>query len=135
MLVAFQAWIYETFPDLDKVIVTRVLMMHPQIKNYNANEQRSAFKLEEPSCFNKPNIEKCDLVPAEAEMAMSYMDGVHRNKLIQPEFSQGSHRKESRKGKSVDPVHMSEESVPLVTDIGVRQAHISDDDDDFVDPP
>ncbi|CAA3019796.1 Hypothetical predicted protein [Olea europaea subsp. europaea] len=80
-------------------------------------------------------IEKCDLVPAEAEMAMSYMDGVHRNKLIQPEFSQGSHRKESRKGKSVDPVHMSEESVPLVTDIGVRQAHISDDDDDFVDPP
>ncbi|CAA3006921.1 sentrin-specific protease 1-like [Olea europaea subsp. europaea] len=30
---------------------------------------------------------------------------------------------------------MSEESVPLITDTGVRQAHITDDDDDFVDPP
>ncbi|CAA2976027.1 Hypothetical predicted protein [Olea europaea subsp. europaea] len=30
---------------------------------------------------------------------------------------------------------MSEESVHLVTDTGVRQAHITDGDDDFVDPP
>ncbi|CAA2944846.1 Hypothetical predicted protein [Olea europaea subsp. europaea] len=30
---------------------------------------------------------------------------------------------------------MSEESVLLVMDNGVRQAHITDDDDDFVDPP
>ncbi|CAA3004021.1 Hypothetical predicted protein [Olea europaea subsp. europaea] len=68
-------------------------------------------------------------------MAMSYMDGVQHNKPIQPEFSRGSRRKERRKEKSVDPAHMSEELVPLVTDIGVRHAHITDDDDDFVDPP
>ncbi|CAA3024284.1 Hypothetical predicted protein [Olea europaea subsp. europaea] len=30
---------------------------------------------------------------------------------------------------------MSEKSVPLVTDTGVRKAHITNDDDDFVDPP
>ncbi|CAA3028525.1 Hypothetical predicted protein [Olea europaea subsp. europaea] len=42
----------------------------------------------------------------------------------------------NKKGKSIDPSHMSEESVHLVTDTGVRQAHITDDDDDdFVDPP
>ncbi|CAA2960951.1 sentrin-specific protease 1-like [Olea europaea subsp. europaea] len=80
-------------------------------------------------------IEICDLVPTEAEMAMPYMDGMQHNKTIQPEFCRGSCRKESRKGKYVDPSHMSEESVPLVTDIGVREAHITDDDDDFVDPP
>ncbi|CAA2998837.1 sentrin-specific protease 1-like [Olea europaea subsp. europaea] len=80
-------------------------------------------------------IEICDLVPTEAEMAMPYMDGMQHNKTIQPEFSRGSRLKESRKGKSVDPSHMSEKSVPLVMDTGVRQAHITDDDDDFVDPP
>ncbi|CAA2970041.1 Hypothetical predicted protein [Olea europaea subsp. europaea] len=80
------------------------------------------------------SIEICDLVPTEAEMAMPYMDGVQHNKPIQLEFSWGSHRKESRKGKSVNPAHMSKESVHLVSDIGVRHAHITDDDDDFVDP-
>ncbi|CAA3008061.1 Hypothetical predicted protein [Olea europaea subsp. europaea] len=80
-------------------------------------------------------FEICDLVPTEAEMAMPYMDGMQHNKTIQPEFSRGSRRKESRKEKSVDPSHMSEESVPLVMDTGVRHAHITDDDDDFVDPP
>ncbi|CAA3024226.1 Hypothetical predicted protein [Olea europaea subsp. europaea] len=80
-------------------------------------------------------IEICDLMPTEAEMAMPYMDGMQHNKTIQPEFSQSSRRKESRKGKSVDPSHMSEKSVPLVTDTGVRKAHITNDDDDFVDPP
>ncbi|CAA2987404.1 sentrin-specific protease 1-like [Olea europaea subsp. europaea] len=84
---------------------------------------------------SKVQIEICDLVPTEAEMAMSYMDGVQHNKPIQPEFSRGSRRKKIGKGKSVDLAHISEESVPLVTDIGVRQAHITDDDDDFVDPP
>ncbi|CAA3000520.1 Hypothetical predicted protein [Olea europaea subsp. europaea] len=67
-------------------------------------------------------------------MAIPYMDGIQHNKTIQPEFSWGSRRKESRKGKSVDPSHMSDESVPLVTDTGVRQAHIIDDDDNFVNP-
>ncbi|XP_022891911.1 uncharacterized protein LOC111406765 [Olea europaea var. sylvestris] len=99
MLVAFQAWIYKTFPDLDEVIVTRVSRTHPRINNWNANEQPSTSKLEELGCFNKPNIEICDLKPTEAEMAMPYMD------------------------------------VPLVTDTGVRKAHITNDDDDFVDPP
>ncbi|CAA3020721.1 sentrin-specific protease 1-like [Olea europaea subsp. europaea] len=80
-------------------------------------------------------IEICDLKPTEAEMAMPYMDGMQHNKIIQPESSQSSRRKESRKGKSVDPSHMSEKSVPLVTDTGVRKAHITNDDDDFVDPP
>ncbi|CAA2966081.1 Hypothetical predicted protein [Olea europaea subsp. europaea] len=80
-------------------------------------------------------IEICDLVFTEAEMAMSYMDGMQHNKTIQLEFSRGSRRKENRKGKYVDPSHMSEESVPLVTDTGVGKAHITDDDDDFVDPP
>ncbi|CAA2976426.1 Hypothetical predicted protein [Olea europaea subsp. europaea] len=79
-------------------------------------------------------IEICDLVPTEAQMEMSYMDGVQHNKPIQPEFLEGSHLKESRKGKSVDPARMSEESVHLVTDIGVEQTHIIDEDDDFVDP-
>ncbi|CAA3011953.1 Hypothetical predicted protein [Olea europaea subsp. europaea] len=79
-------------------------------------------------------IEICALMPTEAEMAMPYMGGMQHNKTIQPELSRGSRRKESRKGKSVDPSHMSEESVPLVMDTGVRKAHITDDDDDFVDP-
>ncbi|CAA2969565.1 Hypothetical predicted protein, partial [Olea europaea subsp. europaea] len=68
-------------------------------------------------------------------MAMPYMDGMQHNKTIQPKFSQRSRRKESMKGKSVDPSHMSEESVSLVTDTGVRKAHITNDDYDFVDPP
>ncbi|CAA2990383.1 Hypothetical predicted protein [Olea europaea subsp. europaea] len=48
-------------------------------------------------------------------MAMPYMDGMQHNKTIQPEFSRGSRRKESRKGKSIDPSNMSEESVHLET--------------------
>ncbi|CAA3023697.1 Hypothetical predicted protein [Olea europaea subsp. europaea] len=32
MLVAFQAWIHETFHDLDEVIVTRISRTHPRIK-------------------------------------------------------------------------------------------------------
>ncbi|CAA2963531.1 Hypothetical predicted protein [Olea europaea subsp. europaea] len=80
------------------------------------------------------DIEICDLMPTEAKMAMPYMDGTEHNKTIQPESSQSSRRKESRKGKSVDPSHMSEKSMPLVTDTGVRKAHITNDDDDFVDP-
>ncbi|CAA2954827.1 Hypothetical predicted protein [Olea europaea subsp. europaea] len=56
MLVAFQAWIYETFPGLDEVIVTKISTTHPRIKNWFANEQPSASKLEEPDCFKKPNI-------------------------------------------------------------------------------
>ncbi|CAA2954992.1 Hypothetical predicted protein [Olea europaea subsp. europaea] len=80
-------------------------------------------------------IEICDLMPTETEMTMPYMDGMQHNKTIQPEFSQSSRRKERRKGKSFDPSHMSEKSVPLVTDTGVRKAHIANDDDDFVDPP
>ncbi|CAA2982448.1 sentrin-specific protease 1-like [Olea europaea subsp. europaea] len=83
----------------------------------------------------KSVIEICDLVPTEAKMAMPYMDGMQHNKTIQPEFSRGSRRKESRKRKYVVPSHMSEESVPLVIDTGVRKAHIIDDDADFVDPP
>ncbi|CAA3033440.1 Hypothetical predicted protein [Olea europaea subsp. europaea] len=84
--------------------------------------------------YNATQIEICDLVPTEAEMAMSYMDDMQHNKAIQPEFSRGSRRKESKKEKYVDPSHMSEESVSLETDTSVRQAHITDDDDDFMDP-
>ncbi|XP_022851416.1 uncharacterized protein LOC111373162 [Olea europaea var. sylvestris] len=135
MLVAFQAWIYETFPGLDEVIVTKISTTHPRIKNWFANEQPSASKLEEPDCFKKPNMQICDLVPSEAEMAMPYMDGVQYNKINQLEFSCGSYRRKNRKRKSANPASMSGESVPLVMDIGVGPAHVADDDDDFVDPP
>ncbi|CAA3024186.1 Hypothetical predicted protein [Olea europaea subsp. europaea] len=58
--------------------------------------------------LHSKKIEICNLVPTEAEMAMSYMDGMQHSKTIKPEFSRGSRRKESRKGKFVDPSHMSE---------------------------
>lgn len=66
---------------------------------------------------------------------MSYMDDVQYNKLIQPEFSCDSHRKERKKGKSAEPARMSKESVPLVMDISFGPAYITDDDDDFVNHP
>ncbi|CAA2994013.1 Hypothetical predicted protein [Olea europaea subsp. europaea] len=94
----------------------------------NTSERRSKRKFEVSPKKTPPNkqpafrtakkwrskkIEICDLVLTEAEIAMPYMDGVQHNKPIQPEFSRDSHRKESRKRKSVDPVYNSEESVPL----------------------
>ncbi|CAA2999563.1 Hypothetical predicted protein [Olea europaea subsp. europaea] len=78
-------------------------------------------------------IEIYDLVPIEAQMKMSYMDGMQHNKPIQPEFFGGSRRKENGKGKFIDPARMSEESVSLVTNFGIGQTHIIDDDDDFID--
>jgi hypothetical protein len=56
MLVAFQAWIYETFPSLNGNIVKRISTMYPRIKNWLADEQPSAAKLEGADCFANPNV-------------------------------------------------------------------------------
>ncbi|CAA2969560.1 Hypothetical predicted protein [Olea europaea subsp. europaea] len=116
MLVAFQAWIYETFPSLDGVVVIRISMMHPHIKNWITDEQPSAAKLEGPDCFSNPNYKK----------------------TVQPKFSPDSRSDKSRIERSVVRVGTSGKSGPLVlllTDSSVRQASVLDnDEDDFVDP-
>jgi hypothetical protein len=67
MLLAFQVWIYETFPSLDGIVVTRISRMYPRIKNWTTQEQPSATKLEGTDCFTNPNVNlqsifNCDIV-------------------------------------------------------------------------
>ncbi|CAA2939439.1 Hypothetical predicted protein [Olea europaea subsp. europaea] len=97
MLVAFQVWIYETFPSLEGIVVTRISRVHPRIVNWIANEQPSTAKLEGPDCFSNPKIMICDLEPLESEMAMPYIKGVQYNKPIQPTSSIESRRKTKRR--------------------------------------
>jgi hypothetical protein len=77
----------------------------------------------------------CDLEPSEIEIAMSYMDGVHYNKPNQPEFSRGSSSKKSNIEKSADRAGTSGNSLILLADASIGQDRVTDDDDDFVDPP
>ncbi|CAA2984052.1 sentrin-specific protease 1-like [Olea europaea subsp. europaea] len=139
MLVAFQAWIYETFPSLEGIVVTKISRVHPRIVNWMADEQPSTAKLEGPDCFSNPKIVICDLEPLESKMAMPYMNRVQYNKSIQPTSSTESRRRTKRRTeKSVEDVDTSEKSVPSVLplmDNNIGQAHSSDDDDDFVAPP
>ncbi|CAA2985605.1 Hypothetical predicted protein [Olea europaea subsp. europaea] len=139
MLVAFQAWIYQTFPSLEGIVVTRISRVHPRIINWMADEQPSTAKLEGPNCFSNPKIVICDLEPLESEMAMPYMNGVQYNKPIQLTSSTESRRRTKRRmERTVEDVGTSGKSVPLVLplmDSNIGQAHSSDDDDDFVAPP
>ncbi|CAA2996791.1 Hypothetical predicted protein [Olea europaea subsp. europaea] len=111
MLVAFQAWIYETFPSLEGIVVTRISMVHPRIVNWMADEQPSIAKLEGPDCFSNPK----------------------------PTSSTKSQRRTKRRTKmTVEDVGTSGKLVPSVLslmDSNIGQAHSSDDDDDFVSPP
>ncbi|CAA3008817.1 sentrin-specific protease 1-like [Olea europaea subsp. europaea] len=118
MIVAFQAWIYETFPSLEGIVVTRISRVHLRIVNWMADKQPSTAKLEGPDCFSNPKIVICDLEPLESEMAMPYMNGVQYNKRIQPTSSTESQRRTKRK-----------------TESNIGQAHSLDDDDDFIAPP
>ncbi|CAA2985555.1 Hypothetical predicted protein [Olea europaea subsp. europaea] len=115
MLVAFQAWIYETFPNFEGIVVTKISRVHSRI------------------------IVICDLEPLESEMAMPYMNGVQYNKPIQSTSSTESRRRtKCRMERSVENAGTSEKSVPSVLplmDSNIGQAHSSDDDDDFVAPP
>ncbi|CAA2987590.1 sentrin-specific protease 1-like [Olea europaea subsp. europaea] len=109
MIVAFQAWIYETFPSLDGIMVTRILRVHTRSVNWMTNEQSSAVKLEGPDCFSNPKIEICDL---------------ERWKVKWTE-------------RTIEDAGTSEKSVSSVLqlmDSSIRQAHSSDDDDNFVAP-
>ncbi|CAA2955381.1 sentrin-specific protease 1-like [Olea europaea subsp. europaea] len=139
MLVAFQAWIYETFPYLDGIVVTRISRVHPLIVNWMADEQPSAVKLKGPDCFSNPKIEICDLKPLESEIVMPYMNGVQYNKPIQLTSSTESRRRtKHRTERSIEDVDTSEKLGPSVLplmDSNIGQAHYSDDDDDFVASP
>lgn len=78
-------------------------------------------------------------------MAMPYMNGVQYKKPIQPELSREGRRTKNRKHKSADRAGTSGKSGPpyakkssavlLLTDSSIRQVHVPNDDDDFVDPP
>ncbi|CAA2969461.1 Hypothetical predicted protein [Olea europaea subsp. europaea] len=127
MLVPFQAWMYETFPSFESIVVTRISRVHPHIVNWMADEQLSTAKLEGPDCFSNPKIVICDLEPLESEMAMPYMNGFQYNKPIQPTTE-----------RTVEDVGTSRKLVPSVLslmDSNIGQAHSSDDNDDFVAPP
>ncbi|CAA3009460.1 Hypothetical predicted protein [Olea europaea subsp. europaea] len=95
MIVAFQAWIYEIFPSLDGIVVTRISRVHLCIINWMADEQLLAAKLEGPDCFSNPKI--CGLEPLKSEMAMPCMNGVQYNKLIQLTSSSESWRRTKRR--------------------------------------
>ncbi|CAA2997946.1 Hypothetical predicted protein [Olea europaea subsp. europaea] len=139
MLVAFQAWIYETFPSLEGIVVTRISRVQPCIVNWMADEKSSTAKLEGPDCFSNPKIVICGLEPLESEMAMPYMNGVQYNKSIQPTSSIESRRRtKHRTERTVEDVGTSWKLVPsvlLLMDSNIGQAHSSNDDNDFVDPP
>ncbi|CAA2956896.1 sentrin-specific protease 1-like [Olea europaea subsp. europaea] len=110
MLVAFQAWLCETFPSLDGIVVTRISRVHLRIINWMADEQPSAAKLEGLDYFSNPKLTS----------------------------SSESRRKTKRKTeRSVEDAGTSEKSVPSVLplmDSNIGQAHSSDDDDNFVAP-
>ncbi|CAA2955560.1 sentrin-specific protease 1-like [Olea europaea subsp. europaea] len=137
--VAFQAWIYETFPSLDGIVVTRISRVHPRIVNWMADEQPSATKLEGPDCFSNPKIVICDLKPLESEMAMPHMNGVQYNKPIQRTSSSKSRRRTKCKTeRSAEDASTSEKYIPSVLPLmnsNIGQAHSSNDDDDFFSLP
>ncbi|CAA2961804.1 Hypothetical predicted protein [Olea europaea subsp. europaea] len=133
MLVAFQVKIYETFPSLDGIVVTRTAKTHPRIMNWMANEQPSAAKLEGADCFANVDIVICDLEPSKTKMPMPYMNNVQYKKPIQLDLSSESRRKKRTK-KSIDNTSTSGKSVILLTDTIMGQPNVSNDDDDFVDP-
>lgn len=64
MSVAIQALIYEIIPSLNGIVVARVSMMHPNIKNCMVDEQPSTSKLERADCFSNPdvNFQKNELI-------------------------------------------------------------------------
>ncbi|CAA2960833.1 Hypothetical predicted protein, partial [Olea europaea subsp. europaea] len=108
MLVAFQTWIYETFPSLEGIVVTRISRVYPRIVNWMADEQPSTIKLEGPHYFSNPKIVICDLEPLESEMAMPYMNGVQYNKSIQSTCSTESRRRiKHRTERTVEEVGTS----------------------------
>ncbi|CAA3026196.1 Hypothetical predicted protein [Olea europaea subsp. europaea] len=110
MLVAFQVWIYETFPTLDGIIVTRTSKTHPRMMNWMIDEQPSAAKLEGADCFANVDIVIYDTEPSEIETAMPYMNNVQYQKLIQPDLLSES-RKKKRTTKSADNASASGKSV------------------------
>ncbi|CAA3005595.1 Hypothetical predicted protein [Olea europaea subsp. europaea] len=111
MLVAFQAWIYEIFPSLDGIVVTKISRVHPCIVNWMADEQPSTAKLEGPDCFSNPKLTSS---------------------------TKSRRRTKRRTERSVEDADTSRKSVPSVLlsmDSNIGQTHSSDDDDDFVAPP
>ncbi|CAA2989325.1 Hypothetical predicted protein [Olea europaea subsp. europaea] len=102
--------------------------------NWMADEQPSAAQLEGADCFANVDIVICDLEPSEMEMAMPYMNNVQYQKLIQPNLLSESCRKKRTK-KSAGNASDSGKSVIFLTDSSMGQPNVSNDNDDFIDPP
>ncbi|CAA2998072.1 Hypothetical predicted protein [Olea europaea subsp. europaea] len=118
----------------DGIIVTRTSKTHPRIMNWMVDEQPFATKLEGADCFTNVDIVIYGVEPSETEMAMPYMNNVQYQKPIQPDLLSESHMKKRTK-KSASNASASGKSVILLMGSSVGQPNVSNDDDDFVDPP
>ncbi|CAA2997693.1 Hypothetical predicted protein [Olea europaea subsp. europaea] len=81
-------------------------------------------------------IEICDLKLSKTEMRMPYMNGVQYNKPIQLKFSCDGGRNKSRTENSANCLGMSSQSISApIKNSNIKQAHVPNDDNNFIDPP